>query len=233
MIISHAHIHVAADAVAEVIGAFGFEQEYHALQVETGSDGKPRFTHQPFLEVGDSLKPPAACTLLALWLSHAALAFLTSLKLVSALSSALSVSVCVLRSAYLSQSLLSYGACLRVTCAVHLLRHGPDSLRLHIICGQHLILYDMLQNVRVQLDWSALTFGSPWYKLLYAVMPWLAGAKRVRNGIQGVRQVSFVQAHAGLVHCSMDHYRVPVVFALCKAVMAMAVTAAVRVTDQP
>ena len=63
MIISHAHIHVAADAVAEVIGAFGFEQEYHALQVETGSDGKPRFTHQPFLEVGDSLKPPAACTL--------------------------------------------------------------------------------------------------------------------------------------------------------------------------
>ena len=91
----------------------------------------------------------------------------------------------------------------------------------------------MLQNVRVQLDWSALTFGSPWYKLLYAVMPWLAGAKRVRNGIQGVRQVSFVQAHAGLVHCSMEHYRVPVVFALCKAVMAMAVTAAVHVTDQP
>ncbi len=54
----------------------------------------------------------------------------------------------------------------------------------------------MLQNVRVQLDWSALTFGSSWYKLLYAVMPWLAGAKRVRNGIQGVRQVSFLHAHA-------------------------------------
>lgn len=84
---------LAMRLTAEVIGAFGFEQEYHALQVETGSDGKPRFTHQPFLE-----------------------------------------------------------------------------------------------NVRVQLDWSALTFGSPWYKLLYAVMPWLAGAKRVRNGIQGVRQ---------------------------------------------
>jgi len=60
------HIHVAANAVAEVIGGFGFEQEYHALQVETGSDGKPRFTHQPFLEVCDSLKPPAASTMLAL-----------------------------------------------------------------------------------------------------------------------------------------------------------------------
>jgi hypothetical protein len=57
----------------------------------------------------------------------------------------------------------------------------------------------MLQNVRIQLDWSALTFGSPWYKLLYAVMPWLAGAKRVRNGMQGVRQVSFLQAHAARI----------------------------------
>lgn len=163
MIISHAHIHVAADAVAEVIGAFGFEQEYHALQVETGSDGKPRFTHQPFLEVGDSLKPPVACTLLALWLSHAVLAFLTSLKLVSALSSALSVSMCVLRSAYLSQSLLSYGACLRVTCAVHLLRHGPDSLRLHIICGQHLILYVAECQSSVGLECSHL-----WQSLVQA-----------------------------------------------------------------
>ncbi len=53
----------------------------------------------------------------------------------------------------------------------------------------------MLQNVRVQLDWSALTFGSPWYKLLYAVMPWLAGAKQVRNSIQAVRQVSFLPPH--------------------------------------
>ncbi len=65
----------AVDAVAEVIGGFGFEQEYHALQVETGSDGKPRFIHQPFLEVGDSSKPPAASTMLALLNSHANLAF--------------------------------------------------------------------------------------------------------------------------------------------------------------
>ena len=82
----------AVDVVAEVIGGFGFEQEYHALQVETGSDGKPRFTHQPFLEVGDSSKPPAASTLLALLLSHAVVAFLTSLQFVATLSSALSVS---------------------------------------------------------------------------------------------------------------------------------------------
>ena len=59
----------------------------------------------------------------------------------------------------------------------------------------------MLQNVRVQLDWSALTFGSPWYKLLYAVMPWLAGAKQVRNSIQAVRQVSFRLAMQQIVHC--------------------------------
>ncbi|KAA6427914.1 MAG: cytochrome P450 [Trebouxia sp. A1-2] len=91
---------LAMRLTAEVIGVFGFEQEYHALKVETGSDGKPRFTHQPFLE-----------------------------------------------------------------------------------------------NVRVQLDWSALTFGSPWYKLLYAVMPWLAGARQVRNGIQGVRQNEDNLAH--------------------------------------
>ncbi len=91
-IIPDTHIHVAAAAFAEVIGAFGFEQEYHALQVETGSDGKPRFTHQPFLEVGDSSKPPAASTLLALLLSHAVVAFLTSLQFVATLSSALSVS---------------------------------------------------------------------------------------------------------------------------------------------
>ncbi len=61
----------------------------------------------------------------------------------------------------------------------------------------------MLQNVRVQLDWSALTFGSPWYKLLYAVMPWLAGAKQVRNSIQAVRQVSFrlaMQQNCALWH---------------------------------
>jgi len=58
----------------------------------------------------------------------------------------------------------------------------------------------VLQNVRTELDWSALTFGSPWYKLLYAVMPWLAGAKRVRNAIQGVRQVSFLRAHAARLH---------------------------------
>jgi hypothetical protein len=84
----------AVDVVAEVIGGFGFEQEYHALQVETGSDGKPQFTQQPFLEVGDSSKLLATSTMLALLHSHAVVAFLTSLKFVSALSSALSVSVC-------------------------------------------------------------------------------------------------------------------------------------------
>lgn len=87
------HIHGAADAVAEVIGVFGFEQEYHALKVETGSDGKPRFTHQPFLEVEAALKLSAASTMLALLRSHAPTAFLTSLHLVAPLSSALSVSV--------------------------------------------------------------------------------------------------------------------------------------------
>jgi hypothetical protein len=67
----------AVDAVAEVIGGFGFEQEYHALQVETGSDGKPRFTHQPFLEVVDSSKPPAANIMLVPLHSHTVVAFPT------------------------------------------------------------------------------------------------------------------------------------------------------------
>ena len=49
-----------------------------------------------------------------------------------------------------------------------------------------------MQNVKTQLHWSALIFGSPWYKLLYAVVPWLPGAKQVQNGLQGVRQVSFM-----------------------------------------
>ena len=62
----------------------------------------------------------------------------------------------------------------------------------------------MLQNVRVQLDWSALTFGSPWYKLLYAVMPWLAGAKQVRNSIQAVRQVSFLPVHARICTVALN-----------------------------
>lgn len=46
-----------------------------------------------------------------------------------------------------------------------------------------------MQDVKTQLDWTSLTLGSPWYKLLYAVMPWLAEARRVRRGLQGARQV--------------------------------------------
>ena len=37
---------------AEVISTVGFEKDLDALQVETGSDGKIRLAHQPFLEVG-------------------------------------------------------------------------------------------------------------------------------------------------------------------------------------
>ena len=36
---------------AEVISTVGFEKDLDALQVETGSDGKIRLAHQPFLEV--------------------------------------------------------------------------------------------------------------------------------------------------------------------------------------
>ncbi len=54
-----------------MINVFGFEEGLHALQLETDSDGKPCFAHQPFLEVDESLRPIAASGLLALLLSHA------------------------------------------------------------------------------------------------------------------------------------------------------------------
>lgn len=41
----------AAGAVADVISAVGFEQEVHALQLETDFEGKIQLAHRPFLEV--------------------------------------------------------------------------------------------------------------------------------------------------------------------------------------
>ena len=41
----------AAGAVADVISVVGFEQEVHALQLETDFEGKVQLAHRPFLEV--------------------------------------------------------------------------------------------------------------------------------------------------------------------------------------
>ncbi|KAL3155121.1 hypothetical protein ABBQ38_011179 [Trebouxia sp. C0009 RCD-2024] len=45
-----------------------------------------------------------------------------------------------------------------------------------------------LQDVKTWLEYIVLVFSSPWYKLLHAALPWRAEAKRVRNGLLGVRQ---------------------------------------------
>ncbi len=47
-----------------------------------------------------------------------------------------------------------------------------------------------MQDVKTQLDWSAFTFSNPWYTVLYALLPWLPGARKVNASIKAVRQVS-------------------------------------------
>lgn len=52
-----------------------------------------------------------------------------------------------------------------------------------------------MQDVKTWLEYIVLVFSSPWYKLLHAALPWRAEAKRVRNGLLGVRQVSISAWH--------------------------------------
>ena len=66
---------------------------------------------------------------------------------------------------------------------------------------QHQQVNLAMQNIKTQLGWSALTLCSPWYKLLYMAMPWLAEAKRIRQGMQGARQVGHLAHCQHAMHC--------------------------------
>ena len=63
-----------------------------------------------------------------------------------------------------------------------------------------------MQDVQTWLEYMVLVFSSPWYKLLHAALPWRAEAKRVRNGLLGVRQVTLHCMHIAL-HCMQIAHR--------------------------